>query len=99
MQGGLEVFGLLQGIGVLPQALGHGGVEHDVGPRDGVAGAQHPEFKLVARKGEGGGAVPVGGVLGEAGQDMYPHLPQLLFLGAVLFALFDGVQDFGQLVA
>ena len=59
LEGGLEVLRPLQPVGVDPQALGHSGVEHNVGAGDGVGGAHHAELKLIAREGEGGGTVAV----------------------------------------
>ena len=99
VEGGLKILCLLQHIGVLPQRLGHRGVQHHVGAGDGSGGAQHPELELVAGEGEGGGAVAVGGVLGELGQHVDAHLDQFFLHAAVGFILLDGLQDALQLLA
>ena len=63
-------------------------------------GAQHAELKLVAGEGKGGGAVAVGGVLGEAGQDMDPDLHVLLILLARSRRRFSmASKNRGQLIA
>ena len=60
--------GALQLVGKLAEFLGGDGVEHDVGAGDGDGRAQGAEFEFIPRKGEGGGAVAVGGVHVQVGQ-------------------------------
>ena len=96
VQGGLKVLSSLQGIGELPQLLGHGGVQHGVGAGDGLGGAQHPEFKLVAGEGEGAGPVPVRGIPLELGQGVHANAHDLLLFTVVGHVFFDGLQNFAQ---
>ena len=51
--GGFAVLSLLQAVGKAAQHFRHGGIQHRVGVTDGLAAAQHAEFKLVAGKGKG----------------------------------------------
>ena len=99
MEGGLEVLYALQSIGEFLQLLRHNGVEHRVGAGDGLGGAQHPELKLVAGKGEGAGPVPVRGISLELGQGMDADAHDFLFLAVVRRFLFDGLQDLAQVGA
>ena len=99
VQGVLEVLLPLQPVGKNLQALGHGGVEHDVGAGDGVARAQHAELKLVAGEGEGRGAVAVGGVPGEARQHVDAQTHGDLLLRVVGGIGLDRLQHGVQLVA
>ena len=59
VQGRTQVGGALQLVCKQPQGLGHGGIQHDVGAGDGIAGAQHAELEFIAGKGKGRGAVAV----------------------------------------
>ncbi len=58
----LEMLRPLERIGKFGKGIRHGGIQHDVGKRDVLRRADHAEFKLIAREGEGGGAVSVGGI-------------------------------------
>ena len=98
LQGGLEVLGLLQPVGELAQFLGHDGVQHHVGAGDGLGGAQHTEFELVAGKGQRRGAVAVRGVLGNVGHGIDANAQLLLGDIHVLRALNDRVQNGRQLI-
>ena len=91
--------GGLQGIGHIRQHLGHGGIDDHVGHGDVLGGAQGAELKLVAREGEGGGTVAVGGVLAEGGDrgDTQIHGRRLVIL--VYPLLYDGVDDVLHLLA
>ena len=95
---GLEVGGGLQLVGELLELLGHDGVQGDVGPGDGLGGAQHPELELVAGEGHGGGPVPVRGVLADGGEHVHADLQGLLAGVLVLGALDDGLHHGVQLV-
>ena len=99
LQGGLEVCGLLQTVGELAQLLSHDGVEHHVGAGDGLGGAQHTEFKLVAGEGQGGGAVAVGGILRDLRHGIHADLQLLLGDVHIRRTLHDRVQNGRQLVA
>lgn len=93
-----EVLRPLQNVCVLAQRLSHGGIEHDVGAGNGIAGTQHPELKLVAGKGKGRGTVPVGGVPEEPGQHIRAQT-ELLFLHTVVGSiLFHCLQHRRQLI-
>ena len=98
MQGGVEVRRLLQLIGELAELLGHDGVQSHVGTGDGLAGAQHPELELVAREGQRGGAVAVGGILRDGGQGVHADGDALHPLVHVPGAVDDGVHNSGQLI-
>ena len=98
LQGGLEVLGLLQPVGELAQFLGHDGVQHHIGAGDGLGGAQHTEFELVAGKGQRRGAVAVRGVLGNVGHGIDANAQLLLGDIHVLRALNDRVQNGRQLI-
>ena len=99
MQSTFKVFGTLQLIGKLPQLLGHSGVQNGVGAGDGFRGAQHPEFKLVAGKSKGAGAIPVCGIPLELGQSVDANAQNFLFLAVVGGVLFDGLQNLAQVAA
>ncbi len=99
MQGSLKVLCPLQPVGVDFQALGHGGVQHDVAAGDAVGGAQHTELEFIAGEGEGRGAVAVGGVPVKLGQHIHPQLHLGLFRPHIGLAGFYGLQHRVQLVA
>ena len=95
----MKVLGPLQDIGSLAESLGHDGVQGHIGLSDGVGGAHHAELKLVASEGEGGGAVPVGGILAEFGQDIHPKLhlgPGSSLIGGLMV---NGLQHTVQLIS
>ena len=46
----LKVFGSFQSVRILPQALRHCSIQHDIAAGDTVGGTQGPEFKLVSGK-------------------------------------------------
>lgn len=98
LEGGLKVLGLLQNVGKLAQLVGHDGIEHGVGAGDGLGGAQHTEFELVAGKGQRRGAVAVRGVLGNVGHGIDANAQFLLGDIHVLRALNDRVQNGRQLI-
>ena len=99
LQGGIKIGGVFQHIGKFPQLLRHDGVQGDVGPGDGLGGAQHPQLKLVAGEGQGAGAVAVGGIPGDGRQDIHADAEHALFRLGVVGAVDDGVDDGGKLVA
>ena len=74
LEGGIKIHGALQLVGKLLQLLGHDGVQGDVGVCNRLGRAQHTELKLVAGEGNGGGAVAVGGVLGNYRQHIHADL-------------------------
>ena len=74
MERGIKVCGLLQLVCIPAQDLCHSGVQHDVGAGNGVAGPQHPEFKLIAGKGKGRSAVAVCGIPNESGKSRNTQL-------------------------
>ena len=89
---------VFQAIGKLAQGFRHRAVDHGVRSGDRVVGAYHAELELVAGKGEGRGAVAVGGVAVEARQHIRAEA-QTLFLGPLVRAVrLDGIQHRGQLV-
>ena len=99
MEAAVKVFRALQRVGKLPQGLRHGGVDHHVGTGDGVARAHHAELELVACEGEGGGAVAVGGVPVETGQNIGSQ-PDAHFLhSGVRRVVLDGLKHRIELVA
>ena len=81
------------------QGLGHGGVDHRQRQRDGLAGTHGAELELVAREGEGAGAVAVRGVLLDAGQVADAEIEDALGRGVGRGALLDGVEDVAELGA
>ena len=72
---------LLQDVTGIRKRLGRNGVQDDIRFRDGITGSDHPEFKLVARKGKGGRPVPVRGILVQLRQSAGCAQP-LAFLAA-----------------
>ena len=92
----LEILGLFQLVGKLLQFLRHDGVQSNVGTGDRLAGAKHPELKLIAGEGHGRGAVPVRVVLGNGGHgvhaDLEGALAGLLELRTADDGLHDGIQ-------
>ena len=94
----LQVAGALQLVGELAEFLGGDGVEHDVGAGDGDGRAQGAEFEFIPRKGEGGGAVAVGGVHVQVGQHVDAGLQGLALHPLVGAVLLDGLQNAGELV-
>src|SRR5699024_10582695 len=66
---------------------------------DGDGRAQHPELELVAGKGEGGGAVAVGGVHVQVGQHVDAGLQLLFRRAGVVPALLNGGEDGLQLLS
>ena len=68
----LKFLDFSQFVRELAQLFGHDGVQRDVRAGDGLLGAQHAEFELVAGESQGGGAVAVRGVLGNVGQASTP---------------------------
>ena len=78
----VEVFRLLQYVAGLGEGLRHNRIEHHIGLRHRIAGADHTELELVAGEGEGRGAVPVRGVLGEIRQGAHAGV-QMAALQAV----------------
>ncbi len=69
---------LLQLAGDTGELLGHDGVEHRVGQAQGLAGADHAEFKFVPCEGEGRGTVAVAFVTQQDGQGGYADAHLLL---------------------
>ena len=94
-----HILGGLQLVGHLHQGIGDGGVEDDVGAGDGLRTAQAAELELVAREGKGRGAVAVGGVAGEAGQDMHAQLHLVALVRLVLAGVDDALDELVELVA
>ena len=99
VQGRFEILCLFEAVGILPERLGNGGIEHNIAAGDGVRRAQHPELELVAGEGEGRGAVAVGGVAGELRQDVDAELHDGLFRARVGLILFDRIEDRRQFIA
>ena len=52
VQGRFEILCLFEAVGILPERLGNGGIEHNIAAGGGVGRAQNPELKLVAGKGK-----------------------------------------------
>ena len=96
---GLKARAALHGVGELLELLGNGRVEHHVGVGQVLTRASGAELELVAREGEGRGAVAVGGVLGEVGQHRHAQVHALLVVALVGLALDDGLDDAVELVA
>ena len=92
----LEILGLFQLVGKLLQFLRHDGVQSNVGTGDRLAGAKHPELKLIAGEGHGRGAVPVRVVLGNGRHGVHADLEGafagLLELRTADDGLHDGIQ-------
>ena len=63
-----------------------------------MAGAEHAELKLVARKGKGRCAVAVGGVAADARQHAQAGF-QIGLFGLIAFLVGDGLHNGGQFVA
>ena len=81
------------------QGVGNNGVQHHIGAGHALAAAQRTELEFIARKGEGRGAVAVGGILGKLGQNVHaqPHLIPLVAL--ILGGVNDGLDDLIEFVA
>ena len=88
-----------QPVGELAQALRHRGVEHDVGTRDGVIRPDHPELKLVPRKGKGRGPVAVGGIPVEARQHVRAQSQPPGMRALIGGVLLDSLQHGAELVS
>ena len=69
-----KVLSALQLVGVALQLLGHSGVQDGIAVAEVLRRTGHPELELVAGKGKGGGAVAVGGVLAELGQNVHAQI-------------------------
>ena len=65
LQCSVKVISLFQFICKFTELLSHNGVQGNVGTCDGLRRTQHTELKFVTCKGQGRGAVAVGGVLGD----------------------------------
>ena len=74
-----KVLSTFQLVGVALQLLGHSGVQDGIAVAEVLRRTGHPELELVAGKGKGGGAVAVGGVLAELGQDI-TSTPRSIFI-------------------
>ena len=96
---GLKARAALHGVGEILELLGNGRVEHHVGVGQVLARTSGAELELVAREGEGRGAVAVGGVLGKVGQHRHAQVHALLVVALVGLALDDGLDDAVELVA
>ena len=94
-----KVGGGFQLVGELPQGIRHDGVDDDVRPRQREGRADHAELELVARKGEGRGAVAVRRVLGDDGQRIDAQLHHLAVGARVRLFLFERGEDGFQLFA
>ena len=79
----VEVRRALQFVGVLPQGLGHSGVENRVDGGNGLGRAHHTELELVAGEGERRGAVAVGHVPSKARKRVDAKLDHRFLRGAV----------------
>ena len=91
-----------QPVGGEAQGIGHHGVERGDGTGGGLAGAHGPEFKAVAGKGHGAGAVAVAGVRGQGRQGIHPHIhdPSAFAVGRVTDASGpESLKDLGELIA
>ena len=99
MQAVIKAFGLFQFICKLHQRIRYRCIEHHVRAGNGIIGANHAKFKFIAGKGEGGGAVPVGCVTGEPGQNIGPKanmLPLSSFIGSVFLY---GIENSSQFIS
>ena len=95
----LKVVRFFKNIGELLEFFGDDRVEHDVRAGDGKRGTEHPEFEFVARKGEGGSPVAVGGVFRKMREDMDANLHFRTSASVVGCSVLDGIEDRSQLVA
>ena len=94
-----KVLGTFQLVGVALQLLGHSGVQDGIAVAEVLSRTGHPELELVAGKGEGGGAVAVGGVLAELGQHVHAQVHLHLDGACVGRIGGNGVDDSLQLLA
>lgn len=60
VQSGRKIFGLFEHVGNLHQRIGDRRIQNHIDAGNGLGGAGHTEFKLVAGKRERGCAVAVG---------------------------------------
>ena len=95
----LKILGLFQNVCVFAERFCHDRVEDDVGPGNRLARAQHTELKLVAREGQRRGAVAVGRVLRNRGQNVHADAKRAFFAVGVVGLADDGVNDVAQLVS
>ena len=79
--------------------LGHGGVEHHVGVGQVLLAAAHAELELVAREGEGRGAVAVRGVAQQVRQRRHAQVHDLGLVDLGLLLVNEGLHDGVELVA
>ena len=98
VEGCIKVFSLLQNVGKLTQLLCHNGVQSNIGARNGLGRAQHTELKLIASEGHGGGAVTVGGILGDGGQHIHANAHDALLRVGIVGAVNDRIHNGSQLV-
>ena len=97
LQVGFKVRAALQHVGKLAEALGHGGVQHDVDAGNGGGRTGHAELKLVAGKGKRRRAVAVRGVARKARQRVHADLQQLFFMAGVIRIVLQRFEDLLQL--
>ena len=95
----LEVLCALEPVGVDPETLSHGAVEHDVGAGNAVGGPEHTELELVSGESEGRRAVAVRGISVELREHVHAELHLCLFGAHVGGVVLDGLQYRVQLVA
>ena len=75
--GPVHILRSLQPVRNAPKLLRRDGVEHGIRHAQRLRGAHHAKLELVARKGEGGGAVAVGVVLSDVRQRRYADVHKL----------------------
>ena len=97
--GGVEILRILQLVGIAFQLFGNCGVQHDVCVSDAHGASRHAEFEFIAGERERRGAVAVGRILGERGQDIHTQLHARFGRGNVVRAGGDGFNDGFQLLA
>ena len=92
LQGGVKILCPFQFIGKAAQLFGHYGIQRDVGPGDGLRGAEHSQFELVAGKGQRTGPVPICGILWDSGHHIHANTKQAL-LGLCIVGAIDNGPD------
>ena len=94
-----EVLSLFQTVCKELQLFRHDRVEDSGRAGNGLAGAGTAEFKFIAGEGNGGGAVPVGSVSGNAGKHIHADPHGLLHLIGVVRLFNDGIHNGLELIS
>ena len=99
VQCGGEVGCAFKLVGIESERLCDRGVEHDVGGGDGGGGAEHTEFEFIAGERKRRGAVAVGRVARQLGQNVHSELERGGLCGVVAGLVFYRIENGTQLVA